>query len=108
MYAAEFAYHRPKSLAEAQSLLQSDKDAKLLAGGHSLLPAMKLRVASPKMLVDLSGVAELSGIKAEGNALRIGATTTHENAVGRIEILDKQVSSASRDASVVARDAVAL
>jgi aerobic carbon-monoxide dehydrogenase medium subunit len=77
MYAAEFDYHRPKSLAEATRLLQSNKDAKLLAGGHSLLPAMKLRVAGPSTLVDLSGLKELAGIKAEGNALRIGALTTH-------------------------------
>jgi len=77
MYAAPFDYHRPKSLAEATRLLQSNKDAKLLAGGHSLIPAMKLRVAGPSALVDLSGLKELAGIKVDGNALRIGALTTH-------------------------------
>jgi carbon-monoxide dehydrogenase medium subunit len=86
MYAAEFDYHRPKSLAEAQSLLQAHKDAKLLAGGHSLLPAMKLRVSAPSALVDLSGLAELSGIKTEGNALRIGATTTHATIAASPEV----------------------
>jgi carbon-monoxide dehydrogenase medium subunit len=77
MYAAEFDYHRPKSLAEAQRLLQANKDARLLAGGHSLLPAMKLRVAGPSALVDLSGLKELAGITSDGRALRIGALTTH-------------------------------
>jgi carbon-monoxide dehydrogenase medium subunit len=86
MYAAEFDYHRPKSLAEAQSLLQSNKDAKLLAGGHSLLPAMKLRVSSPSALVDLSGLKELSGIKSEGGSLLIGATTTHATVAASPEV----------------------
>src|SRR5262249_9138603 len=86
MYAAEFDYHRPKSLAEAQSLLQSNRDPKLLAAGHSLLPAMKLRMSSPKMLVDLSGLAELSGIKVEGSALHIGATTTHATIAASPEV----------------------
>jgi aerobic carbon-monoxide dehydrogenase medium subunit len=86
MYAAEFDYHRPKSLAEAQSLLQSNKDAKLLAGGHSLLPAMKLRVSSPSALVDLSGLRELSGIKSEGGFLLIGATTTHATVAASPEV----------------------
>jgi aerobic carbon-monoxide dehydrogenase medium subunit len=86
MYAAEFDYHRPKSLAEAMRLLQSKKDAKLLAGGHSLLPAMKLRVAGPSALVDLSGLKELAGIKADGHALRIGALTTHATIVSSSEV----------------------
>jgi aerobic carbon-monoxide dehydrogenase medium subunit len=86
MYAAEFDYHRPKSLAEATRLLQSNKDAKLLAGGHSLLPAMKLRVAVPSALVDLSGLKELAGIKPEGDALRIGALTTHATIASSSEV----------------------
>jgi carbon-monoxide dehydrogenase medium subunit len=75
MYA--FEYHRPQSVADAAKLLTSKPDAKLLAGGHTLLPTMKLRLASPKALVDLSRVAELKGLDKKGNALVIGALTTH-------------------------------
>ncbi|HEY3122267.1 MAG TPA: xanthine dehydrogenase family protein subunit M [Vicinamibacteria bacterium] len=77
MYAASFDYHRPRSVAEATKLLGSLKDAKVLAGGHSLLPAMKLRVSAPAALVDIGGIKELVGIKAAGNTLQIGALTTH-------------------------------
>jgi aerobic carbon-monoxide dehydrogenase medium subunit len=76
MYA--FDYHRPQTVAEAAKLLGSAKDAKLLAGGHTLLPTMKQRLASPKVIVDLSRVAELKGIDKKGSALVIGAMTTHE------------------------------
>jgi carbon-monoxide dehydrogenase medium subunit len=77
MYATRFDYHRPRSLAEAAELLKKDPEARLLAGGHSLLPAMKLRLSVPTALVDLSGLAELGGIRAAGGALVIGAMTTH-------------------------------
>jgi carbon-monoxide dehydrogenase medium subunit len=76
MYA--FDYHRPQSVAEAAKLLGSAKDAKLLAGGHTLIPTMKQRLANPKVIVDLSRVAELKGIDKKGNALVIGAMTTHD------------------------------
>jgi carbon-monoxide dehydrogenase medium subunit len=72
-----FEYHRAQSVADAAKLLASKPDAKLLAGGHTLLPTMKLRLASPKALVDLGRVAELKGIEKKGNALVIGAMTTH-------------------------------
>jgi aerobic carbon-monoxide dehydrogenase medium subunit len=77
MYPTSFDYHKPRSLAEAADLLTKDPEAKLLAGGHSLLPAMKLRLATPTALVDLSGLKDLAGIQAAGAALRIGALTTH-------------------------------
>ncbi|HEU4380005.1 MAG TPA: FAD binding domain-containing protein, partial [Hyphomicrobiaceae bacterium] len=76
MYA--FNYHRPQSVAEAAKLLASSPEAKLLAGGHTLLPTMKQRLASPKVIVDLSRVAELKGIDKRGNNLVIGAMTTHD------------------------------
>jgi aerobic carbon-monoxide dehydrogenase medium subunit len=76
MFASSFDYHRPRTLAEATALLK-DSEAKVLAGGHSLLPAMKFRLAVPKALVDISGLKELAGIQSEGAALRIGALTTH-------------------------------
>jgi aerobic carbon-monoxide dehydrogenase medium subunit len=86
MYAANFDYHRPKTLAEATRLLNAHKDAKLLAGGHSLLPAMKLRVAGPGTLVDIGAIGELSGIAAEGASLRIGALTTHAAIAASAEV----------------------
>jgi aerobic carbon-monoxide dehydrogenase medium subunit len=72
-----FEYHRAQSVADAAKLLASKPEAKLLAGGHTLIPTMKLRLASPKALVDLGRVAELKGIDRKGNALAIGAMTTH-------------------------------
>jgi aerobic carbon-monoxide dehydrogenase medium subunit len=75
MYA--FDYHRPATLRQAANLLAKNADAKLLAGGHTLLPTMKQRLASPSALVDISGIAELSGITQKGKTLVIGATTPH-------------------------------
>jgi len=77
MYSANFDYYRANNLSEAVALLQSHPGAKLLAGGHSLLPQMKLRVAQPSALVDIGRVAELRGITHDGGGLRIGAMTTH-------------------------------
>jgi len=88
MYSASFDYHRPKTLAEAVRLLGQVKDAKLLAGGHSLLPAMKLRVAGPAALVDLSGIKDLAGIQAAGGSLTLGALTTHA-AVAASDVVKK-------------------
>jgi carbon-monoxide dehydrogenase medium subunit len=75
MYA--FEYHRPTSVADAVSLLQGASDAKLLAGGHTLIPTLKQRLAQPSDLIDLRGIGELKGIREEGDRLVIGATTTH-------------------------------
>lgn len=75
MYA--FNYHRPASLAEARRLLEDAGDAMLLSGGMTLLPTMKLRLARPSYLVDLSGIAELSGIEEDGSSIVIGALTRH-------------------------------
>ncbi len=78
MYSATFEYHRPGTIEEAVRLLASHRDdAKLLAGGHSLIPLMKLRLASPKHVVDLRRIGGLSGIREEGNTIVIGAMTTH-------------------------------
>jgi carbon-monoxide dehydrogenase medium subunit len=75
MYA--FEYHRPQSVADAAKLLAANSEAKLLAGGHTLLPTMKQRLAGPKAIVDLGRVAELRGIDKKGDTLVIGAMTTH-------------------------------
>jgi len=78
MYPAQFEYHKAGTVREALDLLAKYKDeAKLLAGGHSLLPAMKLRLAQPKHVIDIGKVSELAGIKEEGGTLVIGAMTTH-------------------------------
>ena len=77
MIPAAFQYIRAASLSEATDLLQNDPDgAKLVAGGHTLIPAMKLRLASPALLVDIRGIDELKGIEI-GERIRIGALTTH-------------------------------
>ena len=76
MYA--FNYHRPQTVADAAKLLASNPEAKVLAGGHTLLPTMKLRLASPKAIIDLGRITELRGIDKKGNALIIGAMTTHD------------------------------
>jgi carbon-monoxide dehydrogenase medium subunit len=72
----QFEYHRPNSVQAAAGLLAADPEAKLLAGGHSLLPAMKLRLASPSSLVDLGGVDGLTSIDASG-PVKLGAMTTY-------------------------------
>jgi len=78
MIPASFDYIAAKTLDEAISLLARHKDdAKILAGGHSLLPAMKLRLMQPKVLIDLGRIKDLSYIKEEGGQIRIGAMTTH-------------------------------
>ncbi len=73
----ELHYHRPASVAEAVKLMTSHPDDKVLAGGQSTLPSMKLGLASPAGFIDLAGIAELTGIRADGNAVTIAAMTTH-------------------------------
>ena len=77
MYPAAFEYHAPTSVQDALGLLGKLPEAKILAGGHSLVPMMKLRLAQPKHLIDLRKVPGLSGIKEDGGVLAIGAMTTH-------------------------------
>ena len=77
MYPNQFDYHRAASVAEAVELLSSLPDAKLVAGGHSLIPAMKLRAAQPAALVDIGRIPGLSDISADGDSLVIGALATH-------------------------------
>ena len=79
----EFDYVAPATLAEALQVLQErGDDAKILAGGHSLIPLMKLRLARPKLLVDLRRLNELSGVRQSGVGLVIGAMTTHAEIAG--------------------------
>ncbi|MEP9379171.1 xanthine dehydrogenase family protein subunit M [Aquabacter sp. CN5-332] len=83
MIPGPFAYHRPKSVQEAVALLADlGEDARPLAGGHSLIPVMKLRLGAPSDLVDLGGIADLKGIRTEGAEIIIGAMTTQHEIIG--------------------------
>jgi aerobic carbon-monoxide dehydrogenase medium subunit len=75
MYA--FEYHRPTSVRQAANLLGKLEEAKIIAGGHTLLPTMKQRLAAPANLVDLNGLSELRGIERSGRSVTIGAMTSH-------------------------------
>jgi aerobic carbon-monoxide dehydrogenase medium subunit len=87
MIPGPFSYHRPTTLADAVKLLASLGDeARPLAGGHSLVPMMKLRLATPEHLVDLHGIAGLKGIRREGNRIVIGAMTTQHELLASDEI----------------------
>jgi carbon-monoxide dehydrogenase medium subunit len=77
MFPAEFDYVRASSTAEVGEMLATYPDAKLLAGGHSLIPILKLRLAMPPTVIDIGRVPELKGISISGGALHIGALTTH-------------------------------
>ncbi|HZT18518.1 MAG TPA: xanthine dehydrogenase family protein subunit M [Dongiaceae bacterium] len=82
----DFNYHHPSTLAEAAKALAASDDAKLLAGGMTLLPTLKQRLANPGDLIDLSGIAELKGIKLEGATLVIGAMTNHAEVAHSAEV----------------------
>jgi carbon-monoxide dehydrogenase medium subunit len=73
----EFKFHRPTTVRQAAGLLARQEEAKLLAGGHTLIPTMKLRLAGPKHIVDMSQIEGLSGIEMKGRSLSIGALTRH-------------------------------
>ena len=78
MKAAAFDYVKPKALPEALTLLaEGGDDARLIAGGQTLLATLNMRLSEPSMLIDITGLAELQGISLQGNHLRIGALTTH-------------------------------
>jgi carbon-monoxide dehydrogenase medium subunit len=103
MYA--FKYEKPGSVADAAALLKKSDDAKLLAGGHTLLPAMKLRLASPGTIVDLSKVSGLSGIKKNGDAIVIGAMTKHVDVMNSADV-QKSLPALAHLASVIGDPAV--
>ena len=77
MYPTNFEYHQAGSVAEAITLLQEHDGAKVLAGGHSLIPAMKLRLSAPSVLVDIGQINELRGIRSGNGSVSIGGLTTH-------------------------------
>jgi carbon-monoxide dehydrogenase medium subunit len=81
-----FQLHKARSTAEAASLLSGKDDGRFLAGGQSLVAAMKLRLNSPTDLVDLSGVADLKGIRSDGKTLTIGAMSTHAEVAANADV----------------------
>lgn len=85
----EFEYQRPGSLADAVSALKSASDGMPLSGGMTLLPTLKLRLANPSDLVDLAGIAELSGIKVDGGNVIIGAMTRHADVAASADVKSK-------------------
>lgn len=90
MFPAQFEYHAPASIDEALSLLgEHGDDAKILAGGHSLLPMMKMRFAAPQHLIDLNGISDLRGLSQENGTLVIGSMTT-ENQLIASDLLVEQ------------------
>lgn len=86
MYSSDIDYYRATSLNDAIRALEKNKGAKLLAGGHSLIPAMKLRVANPPMLVDIGRIKSLNGIKMTRKEVKIGALTTHATVAASAEL----------------------
>ena len=99
MFSANVDYYRAGSVAEAISLLGEHDGAKLLAGGHSLIPLMKLRLTDLSALIDIGGLSELQGIAVSNGTLRIGALTPHA------EIASSQVV---RDACPILAEAAAM
>ena len=102
MIPATFDYVRASSLAHAMDLLREDSGGtKLLAGGHTLLPTLKLRLASPEVLIDIGGVAELKGIEIGESGIKIGALTTHAELLGS-EALNRELPIFRQAASLIA------
>ena len=99
MIPGSFAYHRPSSVKEAVGLLgKLGEDARAIAGGHSLIPMMKLRLARPEALIDINDLGELSYVRLEGDELRIGALTRHaEDGVGAMnaQLIDQDLRPAA-------------
>src|SRR3990172_12398147 len=86
MYSSNVDYYRAASVADAVQMLKKNKGAKLLAGGHSLIPSMKLRVTQPTLLVDIGRIKSLSGIKVGKKEVKIGALTTHATVAASDEL----------------------
>jgi carbon-monoxide dehydrogenase medium subunit len=98
MYA--FDYQQPTTLRQAANLLSKNNDAKLLAGGHSLVPVMKLRLAAPTAIIDLAKVEGLTGIELGGRTLTIGAMVRHKDVAGSPDVQSAMPGLAAVPASI--------
>lgn len=102
MIPGTFDYHRPNSVGEAIGLLaRLGEEARVLAGGHSLIPMMKLRMASPEHLIDLSAIDDLKGISVSGDTIKIGAMTTQHELISS-EVLSKHLPIIAETSRVIA------
>lgn len=86
---SDISYHRPATLADAARLAAADSDARILAGGQSVLPSMRLGLLAPSSLIDLAGIAELAGIRSDGRTVTIGAMTTHASVAASKDVQAK-------------------
>jgi carbon-monoxide dehydrogenase medium subunit len=102
--APSFAYAKPRTLAEAFELLERP-GAKILAGGQSLIPSLNMRLSSPELLVDITGLSELRGITLEQGVVRVGALTTHAD-IERSEMITKHVAVLAQAVRHVAHPAI--
>ena len=105
MYPTQTTYHRATSVSEAVQLLASNEGAKVLAGGHSLIPMMKLRLASPSVLVDIGRIEEMKGISADGAGLSIGALTTQAE-IASSDLVKERAPALAEAAGLVGDPAV--
>jgi len=101
----ETTYHRPSSVDEAAALFAKGKEAKYLAGGHTLIPVMKQRLAAPSDVIDLARIKELVGIEASGDTLTIKAATPHYDVATSAEV-QKAIPALARLASLIGDPAV--
>ena len=103
MYA--FTFHRPQTLRQAGNLIAKNEEAKILAGGHTLLPTMKLRLAGPPQIIDMSLIEGLTGIEQTGRSLTIGAMTTH-NDVNTSPVVQQAIPVLAKLAGMIGDPAV--
>lgn len=95
-----FTYHRPTTARQAANLLAKHPESKLLAGGHSLIPVMKLRLAQPSAIIDLNGVEDMAGVELKGRSLVIGAMTRHADVANSQIVKDALPGLASVPGSI--------
>lgn len=103
MYA--FTFHRPQTVRQAANMLAKNEEAKLLAGGHSLLPTMKLRLAGPPQIIDMALIEGLTGIEESGRSITIGAMTTH-NDVNTSPVVQQAIPVLAKLAGMIGDPAV--
>ncbi len=106
MIPSKFDYVKPSSVAEAVTALQEGgDDAKILAGGQSLIPVLRLRLAAPSVIIDLGGIAELRGIREDGDRIVVGAMTPYHDII-RDELVNQHVTLLSQATQTVADNQV--
>ncbi len=105
MFAPEFNYHRAGSIAEAGQLLADNPGAKILAGGHSMIPLLKLRLAAPEVVIDIGRIPELRGVTVDAGVVTIGALTTHAE-LAASEELKANAEAIPEAASIIGDPAV--